>query len=917
LKQLFSCLNHILLRFKGDIIAERVINFMVLFATNPPKGREGECNVFTETLLEYLLELCPAADKGVRYRCCQLVAGIFNNLPVDAEVTEELAERLQWAMLQRAKDKVPQVRVQAIRALSRLADPGEDGLFLGDPVTDAMLQALESDKNKDVRKSVIAAISLCPRTLEAVIERTKDVNEEVRRAVFLVIGEKIPLSELSAANRARLITNGLKDRHSAVARSASSMVATWLTRDCGGNVLELLRMVGVTDNEDVAVEAIHSLIASEHIRPVAASKDQGLLREDGSFQDNFSNNRVLSPEAALYWRVLCQWLNSGASEAGTAAALTDGAAAEAKAAVAGECLEALDRLLPSPAETLLSYAALHAASVENRFATKQLLAVASQCMDFADGGSRSAATALLRGLLLCSDGPPSGDAGWWEAVEALLHESTPGVEEEVHLVREILQEVQQKAEQPEGSSGAPDWCWHCALRPISMMLRRFPAAGEDDGETPQDICRAVEEAIQTWAAPALQHASEDVRVRGVEALGLYCLVGKRLSVSPALRSSLLLALSEGSPRVQNTAARALCDLLLIQGSESRLLPASDERGTCNVVEHLIGLLEDALRCPALGSSEVCSSVAEGVAKLLVQRSHAASGSALREDDVDRALRGLLLLHFSPTTQRQALMRQCLAVMFDAYPRLHPANFEALCRAFLPTAHQAVVMHCSSKRRVAARPVDFAVLRFVTQLFCIPLKGGESSHHGACQALLQLAEEAMKEVLSLPPSRLSKAYASALCKAVAAMPITQSGPMEVRRLQYLSELVAKSPLLDKPAAKDVASLLESIERMGCCGQGQMLANSEMDELDRELASYSLEEDLMDVLQEKATRRSQRGAESESSYSTHALSSPGERRTLPTRRARTAPKAAVEESSSDSGEEQWEEPDISDSERKSEA
>ena len=40
-------------------------------------------------------------------------------------MSEELAEGLQEAMLERLRDKQPPVRVQAIAALSRLADPGQ------------------------------------------------------------------------------------------------------------------------------------------------------------------------------------------------------------------------------------------------------------------------------------------------------------------------------------------------------------------------------------------------------------------------------------------------------------------------------------------------------------------------------------------------------------------------------------------------------------------------------------------------------------------------------------------------------------------------------------------------------------------------------------------------------------------------
>lgn len=110
---------------QGDTSVDRVIRFMVVFCTHHPSGREDACMQVVEALMGYLLGLCVAVDKAIRFRVCQLLAGIFNNLPESAEITEELADDLQAAMLLRMKDKVPQVRSSAVRALSRLADPGE------------------------------------------------------------------------------------------------------------------------------------------------------------------------------------------------------------------------------------------------------------------------------------------------------------------------------------------------------------------------------------------------------------------------------------------------------------------------------------------------------------------------------------------------------------------------------------------------------------------------------------------------------------------------------------------------------------------------------------------------------------------------------------------------------------------------
>lgn len=66
----------------------------------------------------------------------------------EAALSEDLAERFLKTMLERLRDKQPAVRCQAALALARLADPGEEGDFVGDGVTDSYIRLLGSEKNK-------------------------------------------------------------------------------------------------------------------------------------------------------------------------------------------------------------------------------------------------------------------------------------------------------------------------------------------------------------------------------------------------------------------------------------------------------------------------------------------------------------------------------------------------------------------------------------------------------------------------------------------------------------------------------------------------------------------------------------------------------------------------------------------------
>jgi condensin complex subunit 3 len=84
---------------------------------------EMEGDDFCEAFLGFLLNLAAAKDKAVRFRVCQIVAGVLNALAVDAEISDELYERMEDVMLERLRDKMPLVRAQAARRVLSHAGP--------------------------------------------------------------------------------------------------------------------------------------------------------------------------------------------------------------------------------------------------------------------------------------------------------------------------------------------------------------------------------------------------------------------------------------------------------------------------------------------------------------------------------------------------------------------------------------------------------------------------------------------------------------------------------------------------------------------------------------------------------------------------------------------------------------------------
>lgn len=72
-------------------------------------------------------------------------------------------------MLERLRDKVPVVRAQSARALSRLQDGGESNDFSEDAITAAFIQLLGAEKNKDVRKAILGSLAISDHTIPYVV----------------------------------------------------------------------------------------------------------------------------------------------------------------------------------------------------------------------------------------------------------------------------------------------------------------------------------------------------------------------------------------------------------------------------------------------------------------------------------------------------------------------------------------------------------------------------------------------------------------------------------------------------------------------------------------------------------------------------------------------------------------------------
>ena len=85
-----------------------------------------------------------AGERPVRFRVCQLVNKVLNAMGEDVAIDDDLYERIYHAMLQRLRDKLPVVRVQAVLAITRLQDPRDNDC----PVINGKNEQLQNERTQ-------------------------------------------------------------------------------------------------------------------------------------------------------------------------------------------------------------------------------------------------------------------------------------------------------------------------------------------------------------------------------------------------------------------------------------------------------------------------------------------------------------------------------------------------------------------------------------------------------------------------------------------------------------------------------------------------------------------------------------------------------------------------------------------------
>ena len=363
--------------FKREPAAERAVEFVVKYLTEAEDEDAADQDELICTICMALLGLSDAKDKAVRFRVCQLVGGVMNAMPAEAEVNEDLFSVLEERMLHRCRDKVPVVRACALRALFRLQDPSTPD----DSITLELLRMMTTDSSAEVRMAAISTIAPSKPAIRALLGRTRDVSESVRKHALTVIRDKVEMRWLTISQRSALLDQSLSDRTPSVRAACVELCRGWL-RHAGKDVLVLLKGLDVSTHESSAERVVQALLEEAETRALVASAS--------------SDWAALCPESILCLRLHLEWLAAEAKRAADGPGREEEALAAALPELGAYC-EALHRAVES-CRVAPPAGEDGAAAAAAAYTLVQLLRVCPQ-LDMADEHGRAELEAELCGLL--------------------------------------------------------------------------------------------------------------------------------------------------------------------------------------------------------------------------------------------------------------------------------------------------------------------------------------------------------------------------------------------------------------------------------------------------------------------------------------------------------------------------------------
>lgn len=499
----------------------------------------------------------------MRYRATQIVAHIVNSLD---SIDDELYHMIRHNLLKRIRDKEPSVRVQAVMGLGRLAgndaedeDDQNDGAAA---LLEKLIEILQNDTSAEVRKTLLLNLPLTPDTLPFLLERARDLDAATRRALYSRLLPTLgDFRHLSLSMREKLLRWGLRDRDENVRKATGKLFYERWIEDCagakneedGGPVGQLSppsipALLELLERIDVVNSGMEGGIAHEAMRSFWEGRPD--YREDVVFDEEFWN--TLTAESAFLARSFndfCRVENEGKFEE-----LADEKMPEVTAVAffleryTNVLLEKLRRASEAGPDN-------EEDTVEDEFIVEQILYICLT-LDYSDEVGRRKMFSLLREFLAVEQLPEECTKLTVEVLRCVCGPEAAGESEFCGVVLEAIAEVhdniaseqnsfvsakselsdnerssRERSETPASSEDVPfnkEEAKAKVLREIIINMKCLHIAQcmlqNVEGNLKDNMHLVT--MLNNLVVPAVRSHEAPIRERGLECLGLCCLLDK-------------------------------------------------------------------------------------------------------------------------------------------------------------------------------------------------------------------------------------------------------------------------------------------------------------------------------------------------------------------------------------------------------
>lgn len=255
------CILRILPIKKTEPVGDRILRLLGAFLTHASErdaeilgvNPEDEMQSLPETptarltssLISLIVPLLPAKDKIVRFRSAQIIAHIVNALD---SIDDEVFHMIRQGLLKRIRDKEPSVRVQAVLGLGRLAGNEAEDDNMDDSamaLVEKLVEIMQNDTSAEVRRTLLTNLPVEPSTLPYLLERARDLDAATRRALYSRLLPTLgDFRHLSLSMREKMLRWGLRDRDESVRKATGKLFCDRWIEDCAGTNNEAEGAVG-------------------------------------------------------------------------------------------------------------------------------------------------------------------------------------------------------------------------------------------------------------------------------------------------------------------------------------------------------------------------------------------------------------------------------------------------------------------------------------------------------------------------------------------------------------------------------------------------------------------------------------------------------------------------------------------------